>query len=46
VRVAVAPEQVPDDADARRDFSERLITLTEIWARQCISDRHAEVTDL
>jgi hypothetical protein len=46
VRVAVAPEQVPDDADARRDFSERLTTLAEIWARQCISDRHAEVTEL
>ena len=46
VRVAVSPEQVPDDADTRRDFSERLITLAEIWARQCISDRHAEVTEL
>jgi hypothetical protein len=46
VRVAVSPERVPVDADARRIFSERLITLAEIWARHCISDRHADVTEL
>jgi hypothetical protein len=46
VRVAVSPEQVPDDRDERRAFCERLITLAEIWARQCISDRHADVTEL
>jgi hypothetical protein len=46
VRVVVSPEQVPDHLAERLDFSERLITLAEIWTRQCISDRHAEVTEL
>ena len=46
VRVALPTEAVPDDADERRDFSERLVTLAEIWARQCINERHAEITEL
>jgi hypothetical protein len=46
VRVSVSPENVPDDTDERKAFCERLVTLAEIWARQCISERHAEVTDL
>jgi hypothetical protein len=46
VRVVISPEQVPDDLAERLDFSERLITLAQIWTRQCISDRHAEVTEL
>lgn len=46
VRVSVPPENVPDGQDDRRTFSERLVTLAEIWARQCIHDRHAELTEL
>jgi hypothetical protein len=46
VRVTVSPEQVPADRGEREDFTERLITLAEIWARQCISERHADVTEL
>jgi hypothetical protein len=46
VRVAVSPERVPGDASERRAFSERLVTLAEIWARQCINERHAEITEL
>ena len=46
VRVSVAPYNVPDDRAERRKFSERLVTLAEIWARQCISERHAELTDI
>src|SRR5881227_1849771 len=42
VRVAVPPETVPDDRAERREFCERLVTLAEIWARQCIKSRHAE----
>ena len=45
VRVSVAPDNVPDDRAERRKFSERLVTLAEIWARQCISERHAELTE-
>jgi hypothetical protein len=46
VRVAVPREAVPGDASERKAFSERLVTLAEIWARQCINERHAEITEL
>jgi hypothetical protein len=46
VRVAVPPEAVPDDRGERREFCERLVTLAEIWARQCINARHAEISEL
>jgi hypothetical protein len=46
VRVALPPESVPDDEIDRSDFRERLVTLAEIWARQCIHDRHADITEL
>jgi hypothetical protein len=46
VRVAVSPEHVPGDASEREAFRERLVTLAEIWARQCINERHAEITEL
>jgi hypothetical protein len=46
VRVAVPPEQVPDDLAERRAFCEKLVGLAEIWARQCINERRAEITEL
>lgn len=46
VRVAVPDEAIPADANERKEFCERLVTLAEIWARQCINERHAEITEL
>ena len=46
VRVAVPIEAVPADPAERRAFCERLVTLAEIWARQCINERHAEISEL
>ena len=46
VRVAVSPNRVPVNASERRAFCERLVTLAEIWARQCINERNAELTEL
>jgi hypothetical protein len=46
VRVAVAPEQVPDNLTERRAFCEKLVGLAEIWARQCINERRSEITEL
>jgi hypothetical protein len=46
VRVSIPPEAVPDDAGERKELCERLVTLAEIWARQCINERHAEIADL
>jgi hypothetical protein len=46
VRVTVPPEHVPENGTERKAFCERLVTLAEIWARRCIHDRHADVTEL
>ena len=46
VRVSVGPELVPAGPGERKELCERLVTLAEIWARQCIKERHAEITDL
>ena len=46
VRVAVPPEAVPADRAERKEFCERLVTLAEIWARQCINERHSEISEL
>jgi hypothetical protein len=46
VRVSIAPANVPENRAERKEFCERLVTLAEIWARQCINERHAEITEL
>ena len=46
VRVSVSQENVPDDTGERKEFCERLVTLAEIWARQCINERSSEISDL
>jgi hypothetical protein len=46
VRVAVGPESVPDDRPERKQFCERLVTLAEIWARQCINERSSDISEL
>jgi len=46
VRVTIPADRVPDDEAENSDFRERLVTLAEIWARRCIHDRHADVTEL
>jgi hypothetical protein len=46
VRVSVSRENVPEDPRERKEFCERLVTLAEIWARQCINERSSEISDL
>jgi hypothetical protein len=46
VRVSVPPDRVPDGREERKHFCEQLVGLAEIWARQCINERHAELTEL
>ena len=46
VRVAIPPEVVPVDRNERHAFSDRLVGLAEIWARRCINERHADITEL
>lgn len=45
VRVAIPPDQVPEGAERRR-LRDRLVGLCEIWARRCIHERHADITEL
>jgi hypothetical protein len=46
VRVSVSPDNVPNDPAERKEFCQRLVTLAEIWARQCINERHSEISEL
>ena len=46
VRVAIPPEPMPRDAAERRVFRDKLVGLAEIWARRCIHERHADITEL
>jgi hypothetical protein len=46
VRVSVSPENVPDHPGERKEYCDRLVTLAEIWARQCINERSSEISDL
>lgn len=46
VRVAVPPDQIPADAEERRQLSEKLVGLAEIWARRCIHERHGDIADV
>ncbi|TML74858.1 MAG: hypothetical protein E6G13_00025 [Actinobacteria bacterium] len=46
VRVTLTPETVPDDRAERKELCQKLVGLAEIWARQCIHERHADITEL
>ena len=46
VRVAIPRERVPQDKAERKELCERLVGLAEIWARRCIEDRHADITEI
>src|SRR3954451_5547985 len=46
VRIEVAQDRVPEDAQGREELVQRLVERTDHWARACIADRHVEVADL
>jgi hypothetical protein len=46
VRVAIPADQVPVDRNEQQALCERLVSLCEIWARRCIHERHADITEL
>ena len=45
VRVEVAGDHVPGDEADLDDLAQRLIDRAQFWARACIGERHAEVTE-
>jgi len=46
VRIDVADEHVPMDAEDVAELAKRIIAVAERWAEACIADRHTEVTEL
>jgi hypothetical protein len=46
VRITIPPERVPPEGAEQKAFTEKLVGLAEIWARQRIHDRHADITEL
>ena len=46
VRIEIAPDQLPDDERELDMLCGRLVEAADTWARGCIADRHAEVSEL
>jgi hypothetical protein len=46
VRIEVAPDQLPEDSHELDMLCGRLVEAAESWARNCIAERHAEVSEL
>jgi hypothetical protein len=46
VRIEVAEDQLPEGREAVDALADRLIAAASRWARLCIADRHADVTEL
>ena len=45
VRIEVSSDRVPADEAERKEIERRILERAEHWARACVADRHAEVTD-
>jgi hypothetical protein len=46
VKIEVGTDQLPPPGDMREALLRRLVDASERWARACIADRHAEVSEL
>jgi hypothetical protein len=46
VRIEVSPEHLPDDAHELDILCGRLVEAAETWARACIAERHAEISEV
>jgi hypothetical protein len=46
VRIEIMPDHLPEDERELDELSGRLVEAAESWARSCIAERHAEVSDL
>jgi hypothetical protein len=45
VRIELAADRVPGAGEAREALEDRLLERAEHWARLCVAERHAEVSD-
>ena len=46
VRIEVAADRLPADEAELDDLEARLIERADHWARQCIAERHSEISEL
>jgi hypothetical protein len=46
VRIEVDPEHIPNDEHEADQLAGRLIEAAETWARACVAERPAEVSEL
>ena len=46
VRIEVAADHLPDDEHELDILCGRLVEAAESWARGCISERHAEISEI
>ena len=46
VRIEIDTDHLPPPGDLREALLRRLVDVSERWARACIADRHAEVSEL
>jgi hypothetical protein len=46
VRIEVEPEYIPDDEHEADVLAGRIVEAAESWARNCVNERHAEVSEL
>ena len=45
VRIEVAGDHVPSADDELETLADRLVERAKFWARACIGERHAEITE-
>jgi hypothetical protein len=46
VRIEIDPTDIPDDEHEADVLAGRIVEAAETWARACVADRHAEVSEL
>jgi hypothetical protein len=46
VRIEVPDESLPENPEQLEELTRRVLAETQRWARACIAERHAEVSDL
>lgn len=45
VRIEIAEDRVPAGMADRLELEQRIVQRAEHWARLCVSERHAEISD-
>jgi hypothetical protein len=46
VRIEVDPSYIPEEGHDADVLAGRIVEAAESWARDCVADRHAEITEI